>query len=400
MSRTSQALDNLRGVAILLVVAFHCFTAYLGSQPASPPPFDRPPYDWLVNPIIDSDRWFGFDLFCASQFLCLMQLMFFLSGLFVWPSLRRKGRGIFLHDRLLRLGVPFLLGTFLLMPVAYYPVYCITAADPSWSSYWQHWMALPFWPSGPMWFLWFLLALSMAAAGLDWLAPRAGDLMARAAATVGSSPGRFFLALAGVSALAYVPVAVVTTPWQYREFGPFALQPGIAPQYVIYFFAGVGLGAYGLERGLLGSGGMLARRWRSWTAFALASFLLWIIPTALIVKGRGEALPGVPIAADLGFVLYVASACLALAALCLRFAATGRPTLGSISGHAYGIYLFHYVLVIWTQYALLDATLPAIAKAAIVFTVTLAASWAASAAMCRIPIGARMIRGHRRISMG
>src|SRR5262245_54604446 len=123
MSKSSLALSNLRGFAILMVVAFHAFIAYLGSHPASPPPFDDPPYNWLANPIIDNERWFGFDLFCAFEYIHLMQLMFFLSGLFVWPSLVRKGGKKFLFDRFLRLGVPFFIGVYLLMPLAYWPVY-------------------------------------------------------------------------------------------------------------------------------------------------------------------------------------------------------------------------------------------------------------------------------------
>ena len=103
-----------------MVVAFHSFIAYLGSQPASPHPFDSPPFGWTANPIIDSQRWFGFDLFCASQYVYLMHLMFFLSGLFVWPSLLRRGAKTFLHGRVIRLGVPFILGIYLLMPVTYY----------------------------------------------------------------------------------------------------------------------------------------------------------------------------------------------------------------------------------------------------------------------------------------
>ena len=38
MSKTSLALDNLRGFAILNVVAFHSFIAYLANQPAAPRP--------------------------------------------------------------------------------------------------------------------------------------------------------------------------------------------------------------------------------------------------------------------------------------------------------------------------------------------------------------------------
>ena len=93
MSKTSVALDNLRGFAILNVVAFHSFIAYLANQPAAPAPFNKSPHAWTVNPIIDSARWIGFDLYCAFQYVYLMHLMFFLSGLFVWSSLQRKGAG-------------------------------------------------------------------------------------------------------------------------------------------------------------------------------------------------------------------------------------------------------------------------------------------------------------------
>ena len=401
MSKSSLALSNLRGFAIIMVVAFHSFIAYLGSQPTSPHPFDAPPYGWTANPIIDSARWFGFDLFCASQYVYLMHLMFFLSGLFVWPSLLRKGTKTFLHGRVLRLGVPFILGIYVLMPIAYFPVYRVTAVDPSWSAFLAHWIALPFSPAGPMWFLWFLLALNIAAAGLYWLAPRAGEHLGRLSVFAGTHPGRYFIALVVISAFAYIPLATVFEPWQWVELGPFSMQPSFSLQYVIYFFAGLGMGVYGFERGLFDAEGTLARHWAGWLLGALAAFLLWIIPTALLVQGPTElmAYTGVSVAlklvADIGFVLSSAAGCFALAALFLRFAAAPRPLLDSLSQHAYGIYFVHYVFVIWLQYMLLDAPLPAIAKAAFVFTGTLVLSWGVTAAACRSAIGARLIRGHR-----
>jgi peptidoglycan/LPS O-acetylase OafA/YrhL len=396
MPKSSLALANLRGFAILMVVAFHSFIAYLGSQPAAPLPFDRPPYGWQVNPIVDSERWFGFDLFCAFEYVHLMHLMFFLSGLFVWSSLLRKGGRRFVYDRFLRLGIPFVIGIYLLMPVAYYPVYLVTGTDPSWSAFWSQWMALPFWPSGPMWFLWFLLALNIAAAALYWLAPRSGEFLGRLAVEAEAHPGRFFLALVGVSSLAYVPLAAVFEPWRWMQFGPFAFQPSLAPQYVIYFFAGLGIGAHGLEHGLLGADAMLARRWALWLVGAAAAFLLWLGPTALIVQAQGAVPPGLQILADLGFVLSSATACFALAAVFLRFAAARRPLLEGLSQHAYGIYLVHYVFVIWLQYFLLAAPLFAIVKAAIVFAGALMLSWGTAAAVCRLPIGARVMGCRRR----
>ena len=394
MTKSSLALSNLRGFAILMVVAFHSCIAYLSSQPDAALPFDSPPYGWRANPIVDSVRWLGFDLFCAFTYSYLMQLMFFLSGLFVWPSLSRKGGRKFLYDRVLRLGVPFAIGISLLMPVALYPVYRVTAVDPSWSAFWSHWMALPFWPSGPMWFLWLLLVFNVAAAGLYWLAPRAGEALGELSAKAGSRPGRFFVALVSVSALAYLPLAAMFEPWEWVQFGPFAFQPSFAPQYAIYFFAGLGVGAYGFERGLLEGDGMLARQWARWLVGTAAAFLLWIAPTALIVQGT--TFPGLRLVANLGLVLCAASACLALAAVFLRFAGPHRPVFESLADNAYGIYLVHYVFVMWLQYLLLHAPLFAIVKAAIVFTGALTLSWATSAAICRVPIGARLMGRNRR----
>ena len=101
MSRSSLALHNLRAVVILIVLAFHSVLAYLGTLPPTACRFDEPPYRWRAFPIVDSHRFFGFDLFCAWQDVYLMALMFLLSGLFVWPSLQRKRSWGFIRDRLL-----------------------------------------------------------------------------------------------------------------------------------------------------------------------------------------------------------------------------------------------------------------------------------------------------------
>jgi glucans biosynthesis protein C len=392
MSRSSVAIENLRGFVVVMVVAFHSSMAYLQSQPISEPAFDSPPYAWTATPIVDGSRWLPLDLFSAFQFLYLMQLLFFLSGLFVWPSLQRRGPAAFLRARALRLGVPFLLGTSLLMPAAYYAVYRVTAIDPSLPAFWQHWLALPFWPNGPMWFLWFLLALDCIAATLYRLAPGPIETMARLAATSNLYPGRFFIVLIGSSAVAYVPLARDFTPWAWTEFGPFAVQVTFAPQYVIYFFAGLIVGARGLECGLLDPDGMLMRRAVPWIAAALVVFAMWLIAMAVVVKGLLPGFPGRQGAADLATVLFVGCACFGSMAGFLRFVNARLPTLRSIAQNGYSIYIFHYFFVLWAQYFLLGIAAFALVKAVAVFGVTLALSWAASAALCCVPFGARVLR--------
>ena len=107
-AHASRAISNLRGAFILILVAFHACLAYLGSTPGPPAAFDKPPFLWLAFPIVDERRFYGFDLYCAWEDVHVMALMFFLSGLFVGPSLERKGAARFALDRLSRLGLPFL----------------------------------------------------------------------------------------------------------------------------------------------------------------------------------------------------------------------------------------------------------------------------------------------------
>jgi len=377
MRKTSLALRNLRGAVILLIVAFHSFVAYIATHPAAPSPFDSPPYAWLGFPIIDSDRWIGFDLFCASQFLYLMQLMFFLSGLFVWPSLSRRGSTAFLARRLVRLGVPFVLGVYLLMPIAFFPVYRVTAADPSWSAFRSHWAALPFTPAGPLWFLWFLIVLDSASAALYALFSRKRDLFISLFARILCRPARFFLLVIFVSATAYLPLATLYPPWRWIGFGPFEVQPSLAPQYAIYFFAGVAVGALGYERTLPDLDAPFAGRWGRLLVGALASFMLWIVSTALVVD-ETHSNAALQLSAELGFVLFAATACFSALALALRFGGARMPILDHISDNAYGIYFFHYPIVLWLQYLLLGVAFPAVGKGAAVFAFAVILSAGAS----------------------
>ena len=149
------ALDYLRAFVIVLVVAHHSVLAYALVSPAAAP--RSPVHPWLAGiPIVDNQRLNVFDLFALFNDTFFMSLMFLLSGLFVGPSLARKGAGSFLRDRALRLGAPFVVMA-LLAPLAYYPAYRVTAADPGALAFWREWLSLGIWPSGPVWFVAVLL---------------------------------------------------------------------------------------------------------------------------------------------------------------------------------------------------------------------------------------------------
>lgn len=381
LASSSIALVNLRAIVILIVLAFHSVLPYLAFLPPTPYPFDSAPYLWLAFPIIDSRRWFGFDLFCAWQDVGLMSLMFFLSGLFVPSSLASKGSWKFLSDRLLRIGLPMALAVIFLAPLAYYAAYRTTAVDPGLDAYLQHWLALPFWPCGPQWFLGELLAFNILAIALHRFLPGWNQHLVRLAGFADGNPVRFLVILVTLSSLAYIPLVLVYSPFAWVNIGPVAFQPSRPLHYLVYFLAGVAVGTYGLGRGLLDCDGVLARRWRAWLAAAFAGFLLWAAPTSVTVADWSNAFPIAKFAAGAGFVVACATGCLCALAICLRFAHWRAWAFDSLSTNAYRMYLIHYVFAVWLQYTLLDTGLFAIGKAAIVFGGTLLMSWSIAAAM-------------------
>lgn len=402
--RSSLAIDNLRAVVILLVLAFHAVLAYLAFLPQHSFAFGEPPFLWRAFPIVDSRRWFGFDLFCAWLDVFLMSFFFLLSGLFVWPSLSRKGPVAFAQDRLLRLGLPFAAVVMLLMPLALYPTYAQSAAqsaaDPSLAGYWRGWLALPLWPSGPVWFLWLLLLWDLAAIGLYLLLRGHGDAVLRVSFYARQRPAVFLGALLLGSALAYIPLALVFGPADWFQRGPFAFQLSRPLHYALYFFAGAAIGACGIERGLLAPDGPLARRWAQWVAAGSLLFFAWGGVTALTIGDPWATASTTPLAlrfaAGLSFVLACFASCFMVLAVAIRFGRRWAPVLDSLKANAFGMYLVHYPFVVWLQFALLGLAIPAVLKGAVVFAGTLALSWGVSAALRRVPAVANIIGADRR----
>src|SRR5215475_13428692 len=71
----------------------------------------------------DKARWLGFDLMVLFNDSFFMACMFLISGLFVCENLTRRGAANFVAHRGFRLGIPFLVSIFILMPIAYYPTF-------------------------------------------------------------------------------------------------------------------------------------------------------------------------------------------------------------------------------------------------------------------------------------
>jgi peptidoglycan/LPS O-acetylase OafA/YrhL len=388
------AIGYLRAFVTLLVLAHHAVLAYHPFAPPPPASLTAAPRLWQAFPVVDSHHWSGFTMFVGFNDAFFMSLMFFLSGLFVWSSLQRKGAGNFVRDRLLRLGVPFLAAAALLAPLAYYPAYLQTGGT-GWLGFWRQWFSLGNWPAGPAWFIWVLLAFDCVAAGLFQLWPKFGDAISRISANASRRPAAFFGKLLLLSAAAYIPMAHVFTVYRWSAFGPFTFQTARILHYLVYFLMGIGIGAFGLgvqgnDRGLLTRGGNLAKRWWLWLIAAPLAFGLAAVAFILALMPHSSPLPW-EVFMDSTFVLSCATSSFACLALFVRFMSKRGKIWDSLTANAYGMYLIHYVFVSWLQYALLRSSLPGIAKGSLVFLGTLALSWSVTAALRRIPALARVI---------
>jgi hypothetical protein len=343
----------------------------------------------------DRQSFLGFDCVVLFNDSFFMSAMFFVSGLFVWPSLKRKGTGWFLRDRWWRLGLPFIVCVLFLMPLAYWAIE-LELHDPNigFAAFWWRTVTVGPWNSGPAWFVWVLLALDVIAAIVFVSAPAIVEAIGRLSQASFARPGLFFWTLLGASIIAYVPAVLYFGASRWFAVGPVAIQASRILLYLLYFFAGMGIGAVPFDRGLLAADGGLARRWPVWLAATVVSY--GSILALIYVKH--SVLPDVnhqpswwELAYALSFVAYSTSQTLNVMALFLRFSNDGSSLLDPLRESAYGIYLIHYVPVLWLQYAMYDMSfgpvpqISAIIKAVIVFVLTLLSSWAATAALRKIP---------------
>jgi|KBSMisStandDraft_5_1062788.scaffolds.fasta_scaffold14448_1 peptidoglycan/LPS O-acetylase OafA/YrhL len=384
------SIGYLRAFLTVLVVAHHAALAYATFAPPVAPSLVAPVRWWQAFPIVDLHKWGGADTLVGFNDTFFMSLMFFISGLFVWRSLQRKGIGDFLHNRTLRLGIPFLGAAAIIAPLAYYPTYLQTGHHGI-SGFAHQWLSLGYWPAGPAWFVWLLLAFDCAAAALCFYKPGWVEAVGCFLARLANKPIRFLGYLIGLSAAVYIPMAVRFNPLAWTQFGPLAFQTSRILPYLVYFLMGIAVGAYGIEHGILASTGKLARRWLLWSGAALVVFLASSAFFIMIVTSAKATSVSWQAAADLVFTITCATTTLAILALFVRFVKKSRRVFNSLRDNAYGIYLVHYAFVSWLQYALLKSQLSGFAKLTIVLSLAIVLSWITTAALRRIPACARIL---------
>jgi len=286
-----------------------------------------------------------------------------------------------------------------LMPLAYYAI-DLREHGSSLGAFWWRTITVGPWPSGPAWFIGVLFGFDILAAIIYRVLPGCIEALGKLSCASLKHPAYAFWALLGASIAAYVPIDLYFDAGRWFTWGPFAIQASRIFLYLLYFFTGVGIGSTKFDLGLLSRDGGLAGQWPIWLTASALSYA--VIIALLYVKHNSVAdVNNLPLwwllTYMFTFVFFSAAQTFNLLALFLRFESKGTSLLDPLRESAYGIYLIHYVPMLWLQYALFGASLTpgaqqtAILKAAISFALTLAISWAVTEALRRMPGAKRVL---------
>ena len=253
-------LDNLKTVLIAGVIVSHALMGYASFG------------SWTYQDVREVTLSETGETIYAIGFLTLgglflMALFFLVSGLLTQDSLARKGPTRFVSDRMLRLGVPFVVYTLVVWPLLEYSMFGPFLHVGFWRSVTN---TDPLLDNGPMWFVGVLLLFSLAL--VAWRnvfpAPRASE---------GPLRSRHLAVLALVVGISTFLVRIVL-PVDSNQ--PLNLKFWGWPQYVAMF----GLGIVAARRGWLRPVPPPLARWSGRSALAAT---LVVVTVAVTTELRG-----------------------------------------------------------------------------------------------------------------
>lgn len=381
-------LDYTKAFVTALVVAQHVAFAY--TTYAS---YYEPNYILSSAPVIDSFRWIGINLFEDFNDKFFMSLMFFIAGFFTFRSASQKGLKKYLWDRTLRLGVPFAIVALTLAPLSYYPAFKAVGGTGSYLNFWFNDFLPLHWLPGPVWFIWVLLSFSFVGGLLVHFFSKPIERGSKKLRNLQETPWRLYFSTIIVSALVYTSVYYFIPgngpeTW-FTLAGPLWCQKNRLSLYFLVFCFGLFLGAAektGTKAktslpGAFESNSKLVRFWPAFLVLALGSHF----PMAYIEYSE--------LSEDFKFWIWIPffittciSASLALIGFFSQYFHKKQPALQWLAAHAYTVYLIHFPIVIWVQFAFLGLQWHAAAKFLVVTLISWVVSWTVSGWLRRIPV--------------
>ncbi|MEN8236573.1 MAG: acyltransferase family protein [Pseudomonadota bacterium] len=379
-------LDHARGFVILLVVLQHAIQTYAQMWGGN----------WYFVPT-EMDRSHAFDAIFFFTDGFIMQALFFISGMFVLPSLQKRGWLSFTWEKIVRLVFPFVFGVIFLVAPLSYAKYSLGNPGIGYFDYWFNIFFQQRLQAAGYWFLGYLVMFTFTAAIFYSVFPFVIRLLGALAAWMVRRPILGYLVFAGLSALMIgISDLIWGTPW-WLGFGKlFYARANMLATYIFYFALGVGV----RYAGVLSNKEVLQKmsvHWSKWVVLTavlavlyLSYCIFWMYDGAFSDEivyhfaGGGTWVDVWPLMLDLGPGLLIrttlhgflcAAQSITLIVVLYRFTNKDIPFWTSLAACSYGIYFFHEPFVVWTQYYMLGSVLPAVIKACIAFIVGLGLSW-------------------------
>jgi fucose 4-O-acetylase-like acetyltransferase len=358
-------IDNLRALLAALVVAHHVGQAY---GPTGG--------DW---PIFNPTRAAILGPFFAVNASFFMGLFFLIAGYFVPYAYDRKGAGSFLKDRLIRLGVPLLFVSLVLLPAV---MYGLGGQGQASGQFLLNYLRQP--EVGHLWFAGHLIVYAFGYVAWRWLTRGAAP---EAAGTIAPPRHRDILAYAlGLAALTFV-VRIVSPIDRWVYLAPFIrVELAHVPQYLSLFI----LGIVAYRRDWLGQ--LPARTGRVWLTIGLAAAAVPYAATILdsFVPGEIDWFTGGGLSIGaLAWSTLEAFICVGLSVglLTLFRERVNRQSALSrqLAAGSYTVYIIHVFPVVGLQMALAGSSLAPLAKFGIVTLLALPLCFALAYLLRKLP---------------
>lgn len=371
-------IDNLRILLISLVVVQHLSVTYGATG------------SWYYrDPASDPFTGTFLMLWNAPGEAAGMGLFFLIAAYFTPGSYDRKGGRAFLHDRLVRLGIPLLVYVLLFDPLV---DYIANGLHGSYMSAYGSYLLRLRGVTGPVWFIAVLLLFTVLYAAWRKLTRDRPQVPGRVAQLPSSRAILAFIFALGVATF------VVRIWWPVNVmFQPLNVSVGYLPQYASMFV--LGLIAYRGDWFFK----LTSKMAKVWSLVALIAFLIFVglaIPIVAGGTGRSGYDPGTTIAGGFHALAFVyalwepfilVGATIGLLVLFReRLNRQGRLAKEAAAS-AYTVYLIHPLVLVPFAYAFHVVALYPLFKFVIAVLIALPLCFLASSAVRQIPLLNRVL---------
>lgn len=367
-STTSKLLyiDNLKIALTILVVLHHAFITY--GAPGGWYFTDKTTHSGAIIPM---------SLFVAVNQSFFMGFFFFISAYFTASSSQKKGAAQFTTDRLKRLGIPLLFYSFILSPVLSYIVYRFAKGHQI--TYFQYLSGFDGWIDfGVLWFVAALLLFSLVFVLFSSLKKSERHQLKKAPSALAIILFAAVLGIVSYAARIFFPIG-----WVLK---PVGFQLGHFPQYIAMFWMGIIVS----RNNWLNSFEIKTGRLFAWLA---ALMILVVFPAIYFVKESTHS--SIETFSGEGHWQSLMYACweqftgvFIMAALLIisKHRWTGQSVVGkSMSRAAFGVYIFHPLVLISLSVAAIGWPMDSAYKLLIVAPLAVSGSFLLSMMLVKIP---------------